>query len=250
MFDRVLAPIQAELQETKNILAKSFQIRAGHLASFARLVPGCLHDVIRPALVLLSARIFAPLNTQAVALAAVVQFIYLAAQLHRSVREWPGPGDPKDGYQFPILVGDYFYSRFFTCLCDHGVVKYLKPLSKIICKMSEGGILRVQSGDEPKNPDLLKQIVYKETAVLFGGGCRLAGHLAGAPEREQEILERFGINFGMAVGLNDYAQENNSYLEEAFRELTYLPPGESRDTLEQLIRLLQQDNAGLAAQVG
>ncbi|MDQ0285990.1 geranylgeranyl pyrophosphate synthase [Desulfofundulus luciae] len=250
MFDRVLAPIKSELQQAQNILAKSHQIRAGHLGRFASLVPGSFHDIIRPALVLLSARIFAPLNSQAVALAAVIQFIYLAARIHRNVRECPGPEDPTDGYQFPVLVGDYFYSRFFTCLCNHGVVKYLKPLSRIICEMSEGGILRIKSGDGQLNADVLKQIVYKETAVLFGGGCRLAGHLAGASEREQKALDRLGTSFGMAVGLSEYAQETNGYLGEALLALTGLPPGESRDILEQLILLFQKQNAGLAVQVG
>lgn len=250
MLERVLAPIKAELQEAQNILAKTYQIRAGHLGRFTRLIPGSFHDFIRPALVLLSARIFAPLNSQAVALAAVIQFIYLAARIHRNVRECPVPGDPKDGYQFPVLVGDYFYSRFFTCLCDHDVVKYLNPLSRIICEMSKGGILRVQSGDGLQNADLLKQIVFKETAILFGGGCRLAGDLAGASEREQKALDRLGTSFGMAVGLSEYAQETSGYLGEALVALAGLPPGESRDTLEQLIRLFQKQNAGLAVQVG
>ncbi|MGB9826617.1 MAG: hypothetical protein ACPLRU_08085, partial [Desulfofundulus sp.] len=93
MFDRVLAPIKSELQEAQNILARSFQIRSGHLGRFSHLVPGSFHDIIRPALVLLSARIFAPLNFQAIALAAVIQFIYLAARIHRNVREYPGPVD-------------------------------------------------------------------------------------------------------------------------------------------------------------
>ncbi|MBE3585761.1 heptaprenyl diphosphate synthase component 1 [Desulfofundulus thermocisternus] len=249
MFDRVLAPIKTELQQAQNILARSCQIRNVYLSRFIRPVADSIHNFIRPALVLLSARLFAPLNMQAVALAAVIQLIYLATCLHRNVQENTVSGSPRDGYQFPVLVGDYFYSCFFTCLCEHGVIKYLEPLSKIICEINEGGLLRIKNEDELQNTDLLKQIVFKETAILFGGGCRLAGDLTGATKKEQDTLEKLGVSFGMALGLSEYALETGNYYKEALTALTSLPPGENRDVLEKLICFILEQNMGLALQL-
>ncbi|MQL52046.1 hypothetical protein GFC01_07145 [Desulfofundulus thermobenzoicus] len=253
MLNRVLSCIQLELQQTHNILFKSFQIKAGHLSSFARVVPDHFHELIRPAMVLLSARLFGPLNTPVIALAAVIQFIYLASRVHQNVSEADGPatGDPRDGYQFPVLVGDYLYGRFFTSLCDYGLVCYLESLSRVICEMNEGGILRLQNRHQ-NNPDLVHKIVYKETAALMGTGCGLAARLAGAPEQEQQKLTRYGVNLGMALGLQEYPdlrRDINAHLDKASATLTQLPPGEAREALKLLTQHLRHPEAALELQV-
>ncbi|MBE3587253.1 MAG: polyprenyl synthetase family protein [Thermoanaerobacteraceae bacterium] len=206
------------------------------------MIPDHFQELIRPAMVLLSARLFGPLNTPLIALAAVIQFIYLASRVHQNVREAGGPatGDPRDGYQFPVLVGDYLYGRFFTSLCDYGIVRYLESLSRVICEINEGGILRLQNNQN--NPDLVNKIVYKETAALMGTGCGLAAHLAGAPEQEQQELTRYGVNLGMALGLQEYPdlrRDINAHLDKAAATLTQLPPGEARDALKLIAQHLR-----------
>lgn len=250
MLNRVLSCIQPELQKTQDIQTKSYQIRSGHLSSYVHLVPGHFHDVIRPAMVLLSVRLFSPVNNQAIALAAVVQFIYLAAWIHKGVGENAGSLDSWNGYQFPVLVGDYLYGRFFTSLCEAGIVRYLHPLAKIICTMSEGSLLRLKDPDVRSNPSLLEEMVYKETAALFGESCRLGADLAQAPGKMQEILHRFGLNVGMAIGMEEYQVNGDAYLDEAKNQLALLPANETKNTLEQLIQYLRNQELALGLRVG
>jgi len=245
MLSRVLSPIQNELLRMEELLEKSFQIKSGHLSSFAHLPAGAVDGVFRPALVLLSAGLFGPLLPQVVVLAAVVQFIYLAVAVHRGIGEGNSPhtpSDPRDGHQFPVLVGDYLYGRFFTSLCDAGIVHYLRPLSEVICQINEGHILRLKSSFSGKNIPWLK-VVQLETASLTGAACELGAHLAGAPVEQREILKRFGAHLGMARGCreNGLLAEGENFFSLAEQELAALPAGEFHRAMKYLIECLRKE---------
>lgn len=249
-WERILSAIQSELLEMQRIIKQSLQSLAAHTAEeFGHLVSASLQHTLPSVLVLLSARLFGPPTAPVIALAAVVHFICLAAQAHQSVQEWSGAGDPRQCYQYPVLAGDYLYSHFFNCLCHHGILQYLQPLAQIICEISEGSILRLQN-KENASAELLKKVVRKEVAALIGESCHLAARLAGASEEEQEILYRFGLNFGMALGLSNLGLEADAYVEEALAALDKLPFGESREALKELVTLWHQSTRlDLALQV-
>ncbi|OAT85487.1 polyprenyl synthetase family protein [Desulfotomaculum copahuensis] len=256
MLSRILSPIQNELFQVEGILEKSFQIKTGHLSSFAHLQAGTVNAVIRPALVLLSAGMYGPLTSPVIALAAVVQFIYLAAMIHGRINEEDprhATADRRDGYQFPVLVGDYLYGRFFTSLCDAGIVRYLEPLSETICRMNEGSILRLKNSVSGKNnPGLWLKIIRLETASLTAAACSLGCRLTGAPPEEAEIWNRFGRHFGTALALlEDQAPGLNGgdYLALAAEELSLLPPGETQNICKLLLNYFQDEAAALSRQV-
>lgn len=256
MLSRLLSPLQNELLQVETILEKSFQIKTGHLSSFVHLQAGTVNAVIRPALVLLSAGMYGPLTSPVIALAAVVQFIYLAAMVHSRISEDDSrhaTGDRRDGHQFPVLVGDYLYGRFFTSLCDAGIACYLEPLSETICQMNEGSILRLKNSLSGKNnPGLWLKIIQKETAFLAGTACFLGGRLAGAPQQEEAVLNRFGLHFGTALALleNKMAGLNSEdYFTLAAEELALLPAGEPQNRLKILLNYFQNGVTALSRQV-
>lgn len=247
-MNKLLHPIEYELQQVQQLINKSFKIKAGHLSTFAHLNFEELNSVIRPALLLLCARLYGNINVQTITLAAVVQFIFMASNVHSGINEdsndsqpLPKETDPRDGCQFPVLVGDYLYGRFFTSLCDANIVNYLHPLSKIICKINEGGILRLkQNSKEEITGNVLENIILNETAELFAGSCRLGGALVGAGEMQQKFLHHTGISLGMAFGLMEYnapSEQINKYLAKAQENIQYLPNIHARKNMEQLVSL-------------
>jgi len=250
VFREVLLPIREELEQMQSILNRTFKIRAGNLADFVHLDFSCVNDFFRPALVILSASLFTLPSRQVIFLAAVVQFIYMAFQVHKNVAEdgnrFAGTDDHRNGYQFPVLVGDYLYSRFFAGLCDAGLLKYLRPLSELICQFNEGNILRFKNvKEEQAAPDtLLKKIIEKESAVFVAASCRMGGELGGAREPDLKRLYHFGFNLGMSLGLLEEQagpDEAALYLQKALSYLATLPPGINRDTMEQMACLLQKE---------
>lgn len=255
-MNSVIYPVRGELQQVQESMKRHFYIKAGYLGGFAHLDLCQLNNVLRPLLVVLSARTGGKITDKVISLAGVLQYIYLASRVHGGINEdnaiaGSGTDDPRDGCQFPVLVGDYFYGRFFTTLCDAGIVEYLGPLSEIICEINEGAVIRLKNADDEKrNPLLYRELVRKETAELIAGCCRLGGRLGGADEQQQKILYRFGINLGLALGLleqgNNYEQVGG-YLREAAVELERLP---QRQGLKDLVELFLRREIPLRRMVG
>lgn len=247
-MNNLLHPIEYELQQVQQLINKSLKIKAGHLSTFAHLNFDKLNSIIRPALLLLCARLYGNNNIKTITLAAIVQFIFMASNVHSGINEDSDDNqllvqetDPRNGCQFPVLVGDYLFGRFFTSLCDANIVNFLHPLSEIICKINEGGILRLKQGSQEEiNDNVLENIIRSETAELFAGSCRLGGTLAGAEEMQLKFLYHTGINLGMAFGLMEYSapsEQINRYLVKAQENIQHLPNIHARKSLEQLVSL-------------
>jgi len=242
MLSTILQPIEKELQTVHNLIKKQFIIKAGHVGSFAHLELSFLNKMIRPALVILTARIYGCDPKKTAALASVFQFIYLASKIHQEISENDsdyirGDSDPRDGSQFPVLVGDYLYGKFFTFLCDAGIINLLQPLAEIICQIHEGGILRKKISGTGVTSQVFREVVSKETAGLFAGCCSLTARLAGAAEDDEKLLRNFGHNLGMACGFLENGapvEYVSSYIDEAVVSLSLLPDKPERAVLEEL----------------
>lgn len=249
--------INDELQQAQRKVQNKLIIKAGSLNDFARLNVSPLNKVIRPALVIMTSRLYNNRSEQVIYLAAILQFIYLASQVHRGVNEDFPPGekhDPRDGCQFPVLVGDYLFGRFFTTLCDGGIINYLHPLAKIISAINEGGLLdRLHPTARNTDTHLHHQIVRLETAEMMAGCCRLAAELAGAGEEQCQRLNMFGLSLGMAAGLleqDDDAITVSSFLDRAEDQLNSLPEVDRTRELMEVVNLFRQREVNIHRLVG
>ena len=251
MVNQVFNSIRKELETVYQKIERELVIKAGHISSFAHLKHSIVDYAIRPALVIFSGRMFGRITEKTLALAAVCQFINMAANVHvditeNSTAQAPGQGnDPRDGSQFPVLVGDFLYGKFFTTLCDYGIIKFLRPLSEIICQINEGGLLRQKELNSKVISQVVSQVVThdiirKETAELFAGCCSLGAESAQADPNECLALYKFGKNFGMAYGLleNGMPFENVAhYLDLARKELSIFNKAQTSDSLVELVDL-------------
>ncbi|MEW6274270.1 MAG: polyprenyl synthetase family protein [Bacillota bacterium] len=239
MLVQILSPIQTYLEKTRNILIKTCATKAGDLNRLARLEFPTAEFTLRPALVILSAGMFGPVTQQIIYLAAMFQFVYIASVLHKDISEdgvsGKGSKNPSHGSPFPILAGDYFYSKSFFLLYEAGLLKYLRALSETISQLNEASILKLKS---PDNLQVLENYVQKDTAGFFALGCKISAEVTGAAEQEIKTLTRYGFNLGMAAGLrkeNIYPEKAAARLHEAKKLLQTLPAGTARDTLAKLV---------------
>lgn len=220
------------LRRADAIVARGLTARVGASRTPYPVFPSW-EACLRPGLVLLSAHLYNGVNERSIALAAVLQFIHLAARIHATVEEDEpeAPEGRRVRCQLPVLLGDYLYTRFFTTLCEGGLEEYLPPLARLVCSIGEAGMLR------RRNAAPEREICLKETGELMGLACRLGGELAGAPETHLGRLYRFGLHFGLAYGLNGRAGagEIRALLSRAGTELCDLPAGEARTALEGLL---------------
>ena len=250
MLKEILRPIENELQAVNKLVERELYIKSAHIGKFAHLESSYNERVIRPALVILSSRIYGLIEYKAVALAGVFQFIHMASRVHGSIPEKDSDYiredlDPRDGSQFPVLVGDYLYGKFFSFLYHSGMINYLGPLADIICQIHEGGILKNKITGKYTSTDACREVVRKETAELFAGCCAMGARHAAASEKDQGIMQRFGLNIGMAAGLMERGADAKyvaAYLKDARSGLKGVPETPEKAVLELIIKNLSEHN--------
>lgn len=243
MLSHIIVQIERDLAWVNSLIKDHLKIKAGYLGSFANLKLTPINQNIRPALVILSSRIYGSVTEKTVILASVFQFIYMAANVQRGVSEsdtetFGIPEDPSSGSQFPVLVGDYLYGKFFALLSEAGMLNLLSPIAEIICNVHEGGIAKQKLKLQGSPSKALHEAIHMETAELFAGCCYLGAQLAGAPAADQIAMKRFGKCLGMAYGFLEEGFKVDHvvpYLVEAKEALHLIPCRPERLWLEKLV---------------
>ena len=249
--------ISSDLDMVQKLINNNMFIKKNHIREYVKQDASYLYNNLRPALVLLCHRLFGPITSQTVALAAVLQFIFMASQTHTKLSEDSlpendlahSPQSYRIGYQFPVLVGDYLYGRFFTSLCSAGIVRYLKDMAELICTINRNKILALS------NPDLAvtdlnayHAVIRGECAELFACGACLGADLAGANSSAKNKVYQLGLNIGMALELlrrNAPSEQIDAYVEKAKHIISQLSPGKDRECLQELLILCTAENTDL-----
>lgn len=235
--------IRLDLDSVDQKIDKALKIKPGRLTKFAHFDFESIQQYLHPALVLFSGKIFGYKDERLIYLAAAVQLIYEASGIHLRIPDDNSPGgenlDPRDGSQFPVLVGNYLYGRYFTGLCEGGILEFLSPLAGIIAEMNYGALLRKKNANRLVNDfELAMTVIEKETALLTEGSTKLAAVLAGAAEEDVNNLAAFGRNLGMAYGILESGLDSamaEPYVEQARKSLLLLPEGDARNGLEKIL---------------
>ncbi len=187
---------------------------------------------IRPALSLLSYRLFSPHgDTEKVMdLGVAIEYIHSATLFHDDVvdgaeiRRGRKSANSIWGNELTVLVGDFLFARSFLLLVGSGSMELLELLSKTTTELAEGEIQElVKTGDIKLTEEEYLDIIKNKTAVLMAAACKGGAVLAGADEGGKESLYRFGLNFGMSFQIMDdyldYAGETEELGKEVGKDL-------------------------------
>lgn len=244
-----LEAIRPELDSVDLLINKELKLKSGHASEFAHLDFNPLQRHLRPALVILTARLLnRPVCEKVISLAGIIQFIYTASLVHLGISDQDKVDKslvaPQDGSQFPVLVGDYLFGKFFNTLCEAEMLPFLNPLAEIICQMNEGSILRKKvERNSLSAKDWFMQIVEKETAELIAGSCRLGAELSNASPAEIARSDSFGRYLGLALGLIERGVSFDKaleYLKKALKELLGFKDVPARRVLEKFVHMLME----------
>ncbi len=192
----VLHHIQNELQAVRAQLGREIYFKAAKFDELVTLPLDDLDQTTCPAIVLAVSRACGLMGPQSVAMAVVLQFVYLADKVHRLISD--GDDIPEELRQFPVLVGDFLYGKFFMELCREQLLEYLAPIAQAIETMSQGTIARWLNRNKYLNAEERLAILARERAALTGLAARIGAQLAEAPQGLQEKCEKFGYQLGLA----------------------------------------------------
>lgn len=258
MIEEAFASINQDLNLVNKKIEQELAIKGIRLDSLVNLDVCPFNKLLRPGLVILATRLFNYTGGKAIALASIFQLIYLASSVHACILEAEeiSPDNNinyRNSSQFPVLVGDYLYSKFYTFLYSEGLTEFLKPIAEIICLINEGGILRQMVAKKVYTFSHQNEIVRKEKAVLIAGCCSCGAMLGKASKYEQAAINDFGLNLGMACGLleQDVPFERVVvYLQHALEKLAILPERPEREVLRQLVYLFLKREVVFQQMVG
>ena len=165
---------------------------------------------LRPMLTLGCARMCGYRGDRHIALAAAVEFIHTATLLHDDVVDDSDLRRGRDtanaiwGNKPAVLVGDFLFSRSFELMVADGSLRVLEILSRASAVIAEGEVMQLMTtGNTATTEADYLVVIQSKTAELFAAASRIGAVLAGRPFDEEEALDRFGRNLGMAFQLVD-----------------------------------------------
>ncbi len=164
---------------------------------------------IRPALLLLSARLFERSDRSVYRLGAVVEIIHTATLVHDDIideaqtRRGRPSANTQWGNSKCVLAGDWLYMQAFKIAVQERNFRVLDVLIELTQQMVEGELLQMEKLGRSISQEEHFDLIYRKTACLFSTCMRLGAILGKATEEQEDKLTRYGRHLGMAFQIVD-----------------------------------------------
>ncbi len=207
---RLSALVADELKDVHRVILERMDSPVALIPQLAGHIVAAGGKRLRPMLTLAAARLCGYRGGRHIGLAAAVEFIHTATLLHDDVvdksdlRRGNATANAVWGNEPSVLVGDFLFSRSFQLMVDDGSIDVLRILSNAAAVIAEGEVMQlVTSNDTETSEAAYLEVVRAKTATLFAAAARLGAVVAGRPAVEEEALESYGMNLGIAFQLVD-----------------------------------------------
>ena len=164
---------------------------------------------LRPALLLLAAKLMGYSGDGAVRLGAVVEIVHTATLVHDDIideaetRRGRPSANTTWGNSHCVLAGDWLYMQAFKIALQERKLKVLDVLIDLTQQMVEGELLQMEKLGKCISQTEHFDLIYRKTACLFATSMRLGGILGDADANQERRLEEYGRNLGMAFQIVD-----------------------------------------------
>src|SRR5204863_8946337 len=139
---------------------------------------------IRPAVLLMAARLSGYRGDFAIRYAAVVEFIHTATLVHDDIiddsdlRRGRLAVHSRWGNDITVLLGDYLHIKSMALALTLDTLDLVRVLCDVTLKMIEGELYQLtKNGDADITEDEHFDIMRRKTAYLFGGCAQIGGLL-------------------------------------------------------------------------
>jgi len=164
---------------------------------------------LRPALLLLSAKLCGYEGLGAIRLGAVVEIIHTATLVHDDIideaqtRRGRPAANTQWGNSKCVLAGDWLYMQAFKIAVEERNFRILDTLIELTQQMVEGELMQIEKLGRCISMDEHLDLIFRKTACLFSVCMRLGGILGGVSPEEEQRLADYGRNLGMAFQIVD-----------------------------------------------
>ena len=208
---QILSCIATELEEVEQQIVIHVPTEIQLLTDVSQHILRSGGKRIRPALVLMVAKIYDASSPEIATAAAVVEHLHTATLLHDDVVDQAEIRRAKPaarlvwGNDASVLVGDYLFAAAFSKLVRIGNLSLLEVMSLVTNLMAKGEILQLTNANKFPNQEEYLEIIFHKTACLFAAAAKMGAILGGADLAEQNTLYEYGKEIGLAFQIVDDA---------------------------------------------
>jgi octaprenyl-diphosphate synthase len=164
---------------------------------------------IRPALLLLAAKLFAYRGNGALRLGAVVEMVHTATLVHDDIideaqtRRGRPAANTRWGNSKCVLAGDWLYMQAFKVALEERNFRVLDLLIALTQQMVEGELLQMDKLGKCISEAEHYDLIYRKTACLFSVCMQLGAVLGDASDEEVQRVGEYGRSLGLAFQIVD-----------------------------------------------
>jgi octaprenyl-diphosphate synthase len=207
---QMFEPIRDDLREVEREFARHVQSQVAVIPTIGNYVKDSGGKRIRPAVLLMAARMAGYTGDRAVLYASVIEFIHTATLVHDDIIDEADLRRGRDavhtryGNHITVLFGDFLYLKSMSLALSHDALDIVRLLCDVTLRIVEGEIYQLtKTGAVDLSEEEHFDIVRRKTALLFAGSAKIGGMLGSATREQQEALWDYGLNIGMAFQVVD-----------------------------------------------
>jgi octaprenyl-diphosphate synthase len=207
---QLFEPIRADLDEVEREYLRQVESKVGVIPEIGAYIQKSGGKRVRPAVLLMAARMCGYSGHRAVLNAAVVEFIHTATLVHDDIiddaelRRGQKAVHSRWGNDVTVLAGDFLYIKSMAMALTQDTLDVVRLLCDITLRMIEGEIYQLtKNGDIDISEDEHFDIIRRKTAHLFGGCAEIGAMLGESGPEKQTALREYGFALGTMFQLVD-----------------------------------------------
>lgn len=206
----IFGPIRQDLEQVEREFARHIDSHVALIPEIGRYIQDAGGKRVRPAVLLMAARLAGFSGERAVLYASVVEFIHTATLVHDDIvddsalRRGRQAVHSKWGNDVTVLLGDYLYIKSMALALAQDSLDVVRILCDVTLRMIEGELFQLsKNGDVALTESEHFDILQRKTAELFGGCAEIGGSLGRLDPDGRRALREYGFNLGVAFQLVD-----------------------------------------------
>jgi octaprenyl-diphosphate synthase len=207
---QLFEPIRDDLKAVEREFERHVQSQVSVIPEIGNYVKDGGGKRIRPAVLLMAARMAGYTGEKAVLYASVIEFIHSATLVHDDIideaqlRRGRDAAHMRWGNHLTVLFGDFLYLKSMSLALSVDNLELIRLLCDVTLKIVEGEIYQLtKKGAVDLTEDEHFDIVRRKTAVLFAGSAQIGGMLGSITKEQREALWEYGFSIGVAFQLID-----------------------------------------------
>ncbi len=209
-LSKIFEPIKEQLEEVEEAYSSHIQSKVALIPEMGQYIRTSGGKRVRPAVLLMAARLAGYAGKQAINYASVVEFIHTATLVHDDIiddadlRRGQMAVHSRWGNDITVLLGDYLYIKSMGMALTYDSLDVVRLLCDVTLRMIEGELYQLtKNGDPEITEEEHFEIIRRKTAYLFSGSAEIGGMLGDVNSEQRAALRDYGFNLGVAFQLVD-----------------------------------------------